>query len=775
MYRKQPSISIQSKPEAGIRAEIPAALAGVCLACLLYAAVAWFSCGLLSLEDFGVGMPILLPAGIGAILVFAAAEMILGESYRYGKVIVAAAFIAVFILAAMLLHHKFLFGMNCIADQFSLLRAEATGCIQRRFDRGNDPAGSAAVFCLFGGSAAGALSYLIAYEGRKILTLVVPALILIGLFLRVVKPDAALIMLLSALFVTVMIRFLIDNDSMTRNRGFIPNGILILILFSLATAGAFISTGNQLSIREPLQQKLADKYHNARFEEHRNPLPEGDLTSIGDFKPTGRVSLTVSMSKPESTYLRGFVGERYENGRWIRQEDAFYSENCDLFYWLHKDGFYTQSQRAQLYRMTDKTKTATMTVHNISACRHYIYAPYSLDQNKKIIMDPAGIGDTNISGNAKKRTFQMSYIPGTVYRSYILQKEYASNRDGTEELDTYRDDETAYREIVYRHYLAVPKDVEKTLRDCLGKPEALSTSEAKIRILKYLDSHVTYRTEIKSNKNNELISWFLKKNKAGHSVHYAAASAMMLRYYGIPARYVEGFVIPASQAEEIESDTPVPVTEKNAHAWAEYYLDGVGWIPFETAPDKRDSNMYAAAGDPLTQDQDGDAASNRKNEAGAKDKDKEKKVSDKADFDNPINHFRKIFAYRKAWICGIILFALLILTAMIAVRRIRLRRFVSTFEEGDVRRGLINAFAYSEFIRKRGMGSENNGMVSSFVGEEEYRAAKKANEIAQYSTLEIDETQRRDVIALKDRILIDYRAGRNILQVFIDRFIKCIY
>lgn len=34
---------------------------------------------------------------------------------------------------------------------------------------------------------------------------------------------------------------------------------------------------------------------------------------------------------------------------------------------------------------------------------------------------------------------------------------------------------------------------------------------------------------------------FLDGTRKGYSVHYATAAAMMFRYYGIPARYVEGF------------------------------------------------------------------------------------------------------------------------------------------------------------------------------------------------------------------------------------------
>ena len=55
----------------------------------------------------------------------------------------------------------------------------------------------------------------------------------------------------------------------------------------------------------------------------------------------------------------------------------------------------------------------------------------------------------------------------------------------------------------------------------------------------------------------------------------------MTRAAGIPARYVEGFVLPG----DADNDGYYHVTNQNAHAWVEVYLEGVGWVSFEpTSP-----------------------------------------------------------------------------------------------------------------------------------------------------------------------------------------------
>ena len=58
----------------------------------------------------------------------------------------------------------------------------------------------------------------------------------------------------------------------------------------------------------------------------------------------------------------------------------------------------------------------------------------------------------------------------------------------------------------------------------------------------------------------------------------------MFRYFGIPARYVEGYLIKQTDAEKMRPGEPFTLTQKHAHAWAEYYIDGIGWLPFECTP-----------------------------------------------------------------------------------------------------------------------------------------------------------------------------------------------
>lgn len=77
----------------------------------------------------------------------------------------------------------------------------------------------------------------------------------------------------------------------------------------------------------------------------------------------------------------------------------------------------------------------------------------------------------------------------------------------------------------------------------------------------------------------EMIEYFLTDNKQGYCVHYASAAVAFMQALDIPARFVIGYRIGVPEADEWFT-----VTKRSAHAWAEVYIKGVGWVPLECTP-----------------------------------------------------------------------------------------------------------------------------------------------------------------------------------------------
>jgi len=76
------------------------------------------------------------------------------------------------------------------------------------------------------------------------------------------------------------------------------------------------------------------------------------------------------------------------------------------------------------------------------------------------------------------------------------------------------------------------------------------------------------------NAGEDFVSWFLMDSKEGYCSYFASAMTVMCRIAGVPARYVEGYYVSPTDGAAV-------ITGKNAHAWVEVYLSGIGWTPFD--------------------------------------------------------------------------------------------------------------------------------------------------------------------------------------------------
>lgn len=99
-------------------------------------------------------------------------------------------------------------------------------------------------------------------------------------------------------------------------------------------------------------------------------------------------------------------------------------------------------------------------------------------------------------------------------------------------------------------------------------------------IVRHVSQSASYslRTEKMPGDRSDFALWFLEESDTGYCIHFASAATVLLRAAGIPARYVTGYLVTA------EANRATEVTQSNAHAWVECYIDGVGWVPLEPTP-----------------------------------------------------------------------------------------------------------------------------------------------------------------------------------------------
>lgn len=155
--------------------------------------------------------------------------------------------------------------------------------------------------------------------------------------------------------------------------------------------------------------------------------------------------------------------------------------------------------------------------------------------------------------------------------------------------------EAEYKEFVYDNYLAVPDDVNmqevrQEFEELLALAKENESPAYKLSILYGLRQMIADTAEYslspgKTPNNRDFVNYFLLENNKGYCTHYATAGVLLARMAGIPARYSAGYVVVGddfnSSTKNEDGTYTIIVKDNRRHAWAEIYLDGYGWVPFE--------------------------------------------------------------------------------------------------------------------------------------------------------------------------------------------------
>ncbi len=134
-------------------------------------------------------------------------------------------------------------------------------------------------------------------------------------------------------------------------------------------------------------------------------------------------------------------------------------------------------------------------------------------------------------------------------------------------------------------YLQIPKEqgyMREISQRILAQQEGESlTDRQKVqRFMAYFKREFKYTLEIHNKKIDDPLRYFLEEAQAGHCELFASSLVFLLRAQGVPARLVTGFLMPDIHP----SGEFFYVTESDAHAWTEYYHDGVWLIADPTPP-----------------------------------------------------------------------------------------------------------------------------------------------------------------------------------------------
>lgn len=136
-----------------------------------------------------------------------------------------------------------------------------------------------------------------------------------------------------------------------------------------------------------------------------------------------------------------------------------------------------------------------------------------------------------------------------------------------------------YDRIVER-YTQLPDNLPQEVADMARMVTAgADTNYQKAALLeRWINENTTYSQDVPMPpEDQDFVAHFLE-TREGYCTYMASAMAVMARTLGIPSRYVVGFSV---RAADMNVEGGFTVRNAQAHAWAEIYLKGIGWIPFD--------------------------------------------------------------------------------------------------------------------------------------------------------------------------------------------------
>ena len=408
-------------------------------------------------------------------------------------------------------------------------------------------------------------------KNHIILYIITTALMLAAPILGLKHSGAALALL--ALFqISFWVMRTANTPSVAEKSAIITCGIIAVII-AVAAPLTYLS-----------MDKLSDMTYSAenlifravmKYTDKNIDLIQSDTISRFNNYRTDREQMIVQITREpkEPTYLRGFVGGEYHKGKWEAADDTAVLNSIQEKYQNNWGILGITNTYSSLY-FTMNTNTMDDTIPNpASMAVRYI----SLDGKNYYVPYYSRVETIYVFGGYRFQYYEKENMHVNWNNVAPL---FAQKRDQCLNL------QTAYMAEAKEAYTHVPENEVPRLAELCKEQELDSLSE----ITDFITTTLNERTEYTltpgwSSLNTDVVEDFLFDRGRGYCVHYAAAATLMYRMFGVPARYVTGYMIPPEDFERQQYLTYNAVLkDKNSHAWVEIFLQDYGWTPIEVTP-----------------------------------------------------------------------------------------------------------------------------------------------------------------------------------------------
>lgn len=530
----------------------------------------------------------------------------------------------------------------------------------------------------------------------------------------------------------------------------------------------------------------------------------GKLGSVESIEYDNETDLIVKADQfNDDIYLRGYVGEVYTGRSWGNISSNTYKKYKNLLgdictqnlnyeaaeQYISSNAYKRyKNLLTNIYNQDLNEEEKIIQIENVGANNKYIYAPYNAnyESNKDIFNFH---NDSFVSPKTNKKSYSFYYYPYE-FDNYLY----------TQFDEEYLDKENKYREFVYDVYTKLPESMLNKVREKyedLGKGDDYSVDD-KIELAKEVINNGTSYTLSpgKLPRGKDFVEYFLFENKKGYCAHYASAACVLLRMWGVPARYVEGYLVKSYGALNDE----VNVKDSNAHAWVEVYIDGIGWRIVEVTPGYDDEDSYTTNNidnreeqqnnieetkneeeqkEPLEEENDEDEKNNEEEENGQAEEEGNSSLEKTSENNGALNKFLTKNSILKVIFKNILL-GFLIIVALISIILARYSYITNKnkklFNTEDVNENVINMYKYLksilDYLKKN---SKEPLKDEDIIKNDEFDEILRILNKAEFSNHKISKEESETV-----RIFVENFADKNYNELskikrLIFKYIKVLY
>ena len=357
-------------------------------------------------------------------------------------------------------------------------------------------------------------------------------------------------------------------------RTVLPLAVLLTLLSFLCTPQSGITIQPLKETADNIRQRIMDYLF---YTEPRTVFslasegyyPNGSSLLGGTAVPNDHLVMAVKTSR--RVYLRGAVKNEYTGRAWIDTTGG------RRYLWISprwlsvRNTVFNQSLPSSSLSSSPLLAPSTFSVQMASTSASDLFVPQR-------VMDLTCSGDIIPYFNQASEIFATrDLVAGDAWT--VRSSMAVFGQQGLDEVISLcaMQDDPDYRKIV-ENYTRLPAHLSSQLYDLAHSITSgkTTTYEQVQAMINYLRTHCTYSLEVDPVPDTaDFVSFFLLQTQEGYCTYFATALTVLCRMNGIPARYVEGFLVAPS------SSGTTYVTGHDGHAWTEIYFPGFGWLTAE--------------------------------------------------------------------------------------------------------------------------------------------------------------------------------------------------